>query len=224
MSLKVKNLNVPLKSFQLEIPLLEIKKAEIVGVLGKSGSGKSTLLSALGGFVPLSSGEIEIEGEDRTSFFPEQRRLAYVFQKSALFPQLSVERNVAFPLVIQKKAKADYQPQVKHWMSRLGIGHLAERMPHEISGGEAQRVALARALVSGFGVALFDEPFSALDPALRRELRKTVKELIQETSLSVLWVTHDLADLELFSRVYVLDLGKIAWHGPANEVPKERFF
>jgi len=222
-SLIIKNLEVAVGAFTLKVPSLQVRPGEIAGLMGKSGSGKSTLLSALGGFLP-GSGELLIEGENRTHFYPERRRLAYVFQKNTLFPHLSVERNVAFPLEVAKQPREQWKPLVAQWLERFGIAALASRKPDEISGGEAQRVALARALVSGFKVVLFDEPFSALDPSLRRDLRTLVKTLVGETGLSVLWVTHDLDDVSLFSHVTVLEKGNVAWQGNATDLPKEKYF
>ena len=224
MSLAVKNLEVKVGTFFLRVPELTVGPGEIVGVMGKSGSGKSTLLSALGGFLPDTSGEIWIEGENRTAYFPERRRLAYVFQKNSLFPQLTLERNVAFPLEVAKVPANEWRPKVHEWLDRLGLGALAERRPDEVSGGEAQRTALARALVSGFKVMLFDEPFSALDPKLRRELRTVVKDLVTKEKLSALWVTHDVDDLAVMNRVVVLENGGVAWSGAASDLPRDRFF
>ncbi len=222
MSLTVKNLEVSVGSFSLRVPELTVGAGEITGVMGKSGSGKSTLLTALGGFAPHTGGEIWIEGENRAVAFPERRRLAYVFQKNSLFPHLSLERNVAFPLEVA--GDPDWRPKVHAWLDRLGLGELADRRPDEVSGGEAQRAALARALVSGFKVMLFDEPFSALDPKLRRDLRGVVQELVVAEKLSVLWVTHDLDDIAVMKNALVLEKGQVAWQGLAAALPRERYF
>ncbi len=227
MGLMIKNLRVVppgQKAFQLTIPLIEVSPGQISGVMGKSGSGKSTLLTALGGFLPYTTGQVRIEGEDRSAFPPEKRRLAYVFQKNTLFPHLSAERNISFPLEVAGKSAAVWRPEVKNWAERFGIAAIKDRRPHEISGGEAQRVALARALVSGFKVLLFDEPFSALDPRLRRDLRAEVAKVVNELKLSVLWVTHDLADLEIFSSVVVLENGNVSWQGAPSAMPQEKYF
>ena len=225
MSLKIRQLRaVQSSSFRLQVDELQVAPGEIVGVMGKSGSGKSTLLTALGGFLPQTSGQVEVDGEDRSLLPPERRRLAYVFQKNTLFPHLSLLRNVAFPLEVAGKKPAEWRGPVEGWLRRFGLLALKDRLPHEVSGGEAQRAALARALVSGFKVLLFDEPFSALDPKLRRELRTLVKEVVTENGLSALWVTHDLEDVSIFSRVVVLEAGQVAWTGPASDLPREKYF
>lgn len=225
MSLVLQNLRAqPSPDFTLQIESLRVAPGEIVGVMGKSGSGKSTLLTALGGFLPEASGRVEIEGQDRSAFAPERRRLAYVFQKNTLFPHLTLEKNVAFPLEVAGKKVGEWRDPVQRWLDRFGLSALKDRLPHEVSGGEAQRAALARALVSGFQVLLFDEPFSALDPKLRRDLRALVKEVVAEKGLSGLWVTHDLEDVALFSRVLVLEGGRVAWTGPAAELPRDLYF
>ncbi len=224
MSLNINSLDVKVGSFALHIEELHVGPGEIVGLLGKSGSGKSTLLTALGGFIANTKGEYRIDGEDRSAFFPERRRLAYVFQKSSLFPHLTLERNVAFPMEIAGISRAKWRPRVRAWLDRLGLLGLAQRKPDALSGGEAQRGALARALVSGYKVVLLDEPFSALDPKLRRDLRVVVRELVHEEKLSVLWVTHDLEDAMVMDRVCILEKGKIVWSGKPAEIPREKYF
>lgn len=166
---------------------------------GPSGSGKSTCLSALAGLLRPARGRIVLGGrvlfdasEDidvRTS----QRRVALVFQSLALFPHLSVADNVAFGIP-EGPSRAQRADTVREWLARMRISHLAERRPITLSGGEAQRVALARALASSPALLLLDEPFSALDPALRRELSGEVASLVAALGIPALLVTHQPDD------------------------------
>jgi len=168
-------------------------------LVGPSGAGKSTCLSAVAGLVRPSVGRVVLAG--RTLFDdargvdvpPRARRVALVFQSLALFPHLTAADNVAFgvPRVLPRKARRELS---LHWLTRMRVAHVAARKPGTLSGGEAQRVALARALASAPALLLLDEPFSALDPVLRRELSSEVAQVVAELSIPALLVTHDLAD------------------------------
>jgi molybdate transport system ATP-binding protein len=206
--------------FRLRIDRLRVAPGEILGVMGTSGSGKSTLLQAIAGFVPLRSGEIRL-GENRLETLPaERRRIAMVFQRPALFPHLTVADNVEFALRVQGVVRAERRRRAVTWLQRLGIAELAGRLPHQISEGQGQRAAIARALIAGFPGLLLDEPFSALDPANRRALRTAVGDLVRETKVAAILVTHDAADArELATEAIGLEAGAIAWRGPASELP-----
>ena len=182
---------------------------------GPSGSGKSTCLAAVAGLVPLARGRIALGDEvlsdaaARVHRPVHLRRVGMVFQSLALFPHLSVEQNVAYGL--PRDAAAG---KAQQWLERMKVATLGARHPSTLSGGEAQRVALARALASEPKALLLDEPFSALDVALRRELGAELKALIAELKIPTLLVTHDRDDARaLGERVVLLDVGQVVGEG-----------
>lgn len=198
--LKVENLEVWNGSFRVKADALEVKKGEIVSLMGGSGSGKSTFLNALAGFLPLKSGEITADGRDLTSLPPEKRRLGYVFQKGALFPHLTLFQNLEFSLKIQNIPAQERERKVMAWLEKLEILKLRDRLPKDVSGGEGQRAAFGRALITGFPYLLLDEPFSSLDVSLRAGMRELLRKLTQETGVGALLVTHDPEDAKVLSR------------------------
>jgi ABC-type Fe3+/spermidine/putrescine transport system ATPase subunit len=220
MALTIKNLVATNGTFTLRISSLEVQSGEIISVMGPSGGGKSTLLMTLAGFCPIASGFVNSPaGENLQTVPPELRRMALVFQRPALFPHLNVVENVAFALRVQGRSKKERLELARRWLSRLHIDELEYRMPLQLSGGQAQRVALARAFITGFPVLLLDEPFSVLDPALRSELRKLVVNLVRDTGMSALMVTHDVADAVAISEtVAVIDGGALVAHGTIEEL------
>ena len=186
---------------------------ELVVLYGRSGSGKSVTLRALAGLVRPESGRIEIGGRavfDAAAGLelpPQQRRVGYVIQELALFPHLSMRQNVLIGLEHDREAPARYEAL----RALLSIEGLDERRPHELSGGQQQRVALARALVRPSDVLLLDEPFSALDEALRSDLRSELLRLRREIELPIVFVTHDLREAHLLAdRIAVIDEGRAA--------------
>lgn len=210
MALTVHNLKLSKGTFRLEVPQLAVPRGRVMGISGASGSGKSSLLEAIAGFVPLESGEIAVEGARIDSLPPERRRVAMMFQRASLFPHLSVAENIGFALRVRGEARAAREARVADWLSRLQIGDLGGRAIDEISGGQAQRVALGRALITGFPVLLLDEPFAALDGALRRELRAFLKELVVESQVAALLVSHDVDDFtDLASEVRRMENGRL---------------
>jgi ABC-type Fe3+/spermidine/putrescine transport system ATPase subunit len=170
---------------------LTVGPGETVAILGASGSGKSTLLKIVAGLEPLDSGSVWFDGRDITLLPPEQRRFALMFQDFALFPHLNVLDNVAFGLVEQRLPKRVARDQGLQMLQRVGMDAFAHSRTAQLSGGEQQRVALARALVTQPRVLLLDEPFSALDAALRLRLRQEFKTHIAAFPMATLWVTHD---------------------------------
>jgi len=192
--LKVRNLRVEVGHFSVEIDTMESSAGKCVVWTGPSGSGKSTLLSAVAGFLPLVRGTIELGSTRLDILPPEQRRVAMVFQRSALFPHLSVCENVEFGLRVQGLRGPDRRVRALDWLERFEVKDLSERRPEEISEGQAQRVAIARALAPEFPIVLMDEPFSALDTELRLRLRETLKAIIREKKLFVWMVTHHQDD------------------------------
>jgi ABC-type Fe3+/spermidine/putrescine transport system ATPase subunit len=173
---------------------LQVQPGQTVAILGPSGSGKSTLLKIVAGLEPLDSGAVWLDGKDITRLPPEQRHFALMFQDFALFPHLNVQDNVAFGLVEQRNPKAAARAQALAMLERFGMQAYAQSKVWQLSGGEQQRVALARALITRPRVLLLDEPFSALDAALRVQLREEFCSHIAAAQMAVLWVTHDEAE------------------------------
>ena len=195
----------------------------ITCVMGPSGSGKSTILGVLAGLAIPDAGRIAL-GDDvwldraRGIELPvHARRLAYVFQGLALFPHMSALGNVAYGM--PELARDHRQARAQALLDRVGVGHLARRRPRTFSGGEAQRVALARALARSPKLVLLDEPFSALDRALRAQLTALVRELVVELGVPLVHVTHSIAEARLLAdQVVRLERGKVVARGPARDV------
>lgn len=192
--LEVKALNARLGGFHLQDIHLSLGEGECHAVLGPSGSGKSTLLNAILGSVPITDGRIRLGGDEITRWPMERRRLGYVPQHLGLFPHLSVHQNLSYSARARKLARHDFEPLLDRLVEMTGIGKLLDRRIATLSGGERQRVALVRALAANPRLVLLDEPFTALNEALRRELWWLVKELQRERGLSALLITHDLTE------------------------------
>ncbi len=180
---------------------LRVMPGQTVAILGPSGSGKSTLLKIVAGLEALDSGAVWLDGQDITRLPPEQRHFALMFQDFALFPHLNVQDNVAFGLVEQRVPKAAARAQALAMLERFGLQAFARSKVWQLSGGEQQRVALARALITRPRVLLLDEPFSALDAALRVQLREEFRHHIAASQMAVLWVTHDEAEARAMGAV-----------------------
>ncbi len=178
----------------LHLISLEVARGERVVLLGPSGEGKTSLLRAIAGLTPVSAGRIQVGDLDVTHMSAESRGTVYLHQTPVLFPHLSVEANVAFPLTIRRVPAAERTRTVHTLLERLHLGELAKRAPHTLSGGQKHRVALARALAAKPNVLLLDEPLSALDPVLRRDVRDAIREAHAESDAGLLLVTHDLDD------------------------------
>jgi molybdate transport system ATP-binding protein len=195
----------------------------ITCVMGPSGSGKSTLLGVLAGLAVPDRGLVTLGDEvwlDRTKDIDvpvHARRLSYMFQNLALFPHMSARRNVEYGM--QELPRLERHARAQALLERVGVGHLAERRPRTFSGGEAQRVALARALARQPRLVLLDEPFSALDRELRRQLTQLVRELVGELGVPLVHVTHSIAEARLLAdQVVRIERGKVVARGPASEV------
>ena len=206
---------------------LDIGRREFFTLLGPSGCGKTTLLRLIAGFETADSGAISIEGEDVTARPPFHRPVNTVFQSYALFPHLTVEQNVAFALEEQGMARDAIRKRVGEALEMMRMGSFAKRQPAELSGGQQQRVALARALAPRPRVLLLDEPLSALDLKLRKEMQIELKLLQEEAGITFLFVTHDQEEaLTLSDRVAVMQSGRILQMGPPREIyeaPTHRF-
>ena len=198
---------------------LSVEPGELVAVLGASGSGKSTLLRAIAGLEPPDAGRVLIDGVDQARVEPSRRGVAMVFQSFALFPHLSVERNIGFGLRARSEPRAVIEARVRETAAALGLSDKLDRRPGELSGGERQRVALARALAARPRVLLLDEPLSNLDAQLRVSTRAEIRRVQAETGVTTLHVTHDQGEaLALGHRVAVLREGRVEQVGTPDEV------
>jgi spermidine/putrescine ABC transporter ATP-binding subunit len=198
---------------------LAVHRGELVTILGPSGSGKTTLLKIIAGFELPDAGVVRLKGEDITFAAPAKRGIGMVFQNYALFPHLSVERNVAFPLEMRGVARAEIRQRVAAVLQLVGLADLAARLPRALSGGQQQRVALARSVVFDPGLLLLDEPFGALDRKLREQMQLEVKRLQRRLGLTALFVTHDQEEaLVLSDRIAVMSEGRIEQLGTPEEI------
>lgn len=189
---------------------------EVLVVIGPNGAGKSSLLRVVAGLEP---GRVVVGGRDWTALDVPQRRVGYVFQDQSLFPHLSALDNVAFGPRARGRDRAEADRAARDWLERFGIADLADRRPHELSGGQAQRVAIARALATEPDVLLLDEPFAGLDVSVQMALRIELGRHLRGFAGVTLLVTHDAIDaLTLADRVLVLDGGQVAQVGVAAEV------
>ena len=196
-----------------------IRKGEFFAFLGPSGSGKSTLLRAIAGFGPTPSGRILIEGQDVADLTPWKRDLGMVFQTYALWPHMTVRKNVAFGLEERRIPRKEIDERVDRMLEMVGLLKLAERRPSQLSGGQQQRIALARTLVVEPKVLLLDEPLSNLDANLRIQMRREIRELQQKLKLTTIFVTHDQEEANTTSdRMAVLDQGVIQQIGSPMEL------
>lgn len=194
-------------------------EGEFVTLLGPSGCGKSTLLRCIAGLTSVDSGQILLQGKDLVPLSPQQRAIGMVFQSYALFPNMTVERNVAFGLKMQKLPGAEIQRRVVEVLELVELNDFARRYPHQLSGGQCQRVALARSLVMRPRLLLLDEPLSALDARIRRHLRDQIRLIQQELKLTTLFVTHDQEEaLTLSDRIVLMNKGKIVQSGNAESL------
>lgn len=189
---------------------LKIRKGEFLTLLGPSGCGKTTLLNLIAGFAEADSGEIFINGEPVTSEPPHLRQIGIVFQNYALFPHMTVERNIAYGLRMRRVPSDEMDRRVKEAMALVKLDGLGHRKPRELSGGQQQRVALARALVIQPKVLLLDEPFSALDKSLRGAMQVEIREIQRRLGLTTVFVTHDQSEaLAMSDRIAVMSAGVI---------------
>jgi iron(III) transport system ATP-binding protein len=204
-----------------------IEKGSLVTLLGPSGCGKTSTLRLIAGLDRPSSGTILINGVDVTHLSATDRDVSMVFQSYALFPHMSVLRNVAYGLISSGKRRAEAAEEARATLKLVGLSGLEERLPSELSGGQQQRVAVARAIVLQPAVLLFDEPLSNLDARLRRHVRDEIRELQQRLSLTAVYVTHDQVEaLAVSDRIIVMDQGRIAQQGSPVELyrrPATRF-
>lgn len=191
-----------------------IAPGERVAVLGPSGAGKSTLLNLIAGFLTPSHGQIVLNGTDHTRTPPAARPVSMLFQENNLFSHLTVEQNIGLGLDPGLRLNREQRQKLQAICGQMGLETLRERKPAQLSGGQRQRVALARCLVRQQPILLLDEPFSALDPALRQEMLSLVDEVCQARQLTLLMVSHSLEDaLRIAPRSLVVGEGRILWSG-----------
>ncbi len=189
---------------------LSIAEGEFVVFVGPSGCGKSTLLRLIAGLEDTTAGVIEIDGHDATDLPPAKRRLAMVFQSYALYPHMSVARNIAFPLKMAGLDRAEIARKVKAAADVLNLTAYLDRKPGQLSGGQRQRVAIGRAIVREPAAFLFDEPLSNLDAALRVNMRLEISELHQSLKTTMVYVTHDQVEaMTMADKIVVLQAGRI---------------
>ncbi|MDP9160995.1 MAG: ABC transporter ATP-binding protein [Acidobacteriota bacterium] len=189
---------------------LSVAEGEFLTILGESGSGKTTLLRIIAGFETTDSGEILMAGESLVRLPPYKRRVNTVFQQYALFPHLSVSENVGYGLRVAKLSKAEIRTRVDEALAMVKMSAYANSKPSKISGGQQQRVALARALVNRPRLLLLDEPLSALDASLRRDMQQELKSLQREIGISFVFVTHDQEEAMVMSdRIALLRQGEL---------------
>ncbi|WP_455851640.1 ABC transporter ATP-binding protein [Pantoea endophytica] len=193
------------------------EEGEFVTLLGPSGCGKSTLLRCIAGLTEVDSGKVLLQGQDIVPLPPQKRTIGMVFQSYALFPNMTVEKNVAFGLKMQKLASSEIQKRVMEVLALVELTDFARRYPHQLSGGQCQRVALARSLVTRPRLLLLDEPLSALDARIRRHLREQIRNIQRELKLTTLFVTHDQEEaLTMSDRIVLMNRGKIVQNGNAE--------
>jgi putative spermidine/putrescine transport system ATP-binding protein len=198
---------------------LEIARGELLTVLGPSGSGKTTLLQVICGLVEPTAGRLLIDGADQTHTPVHQRRMGVVFQNYALFPHLTVQENVAFPLDIRRIPAADLARRVTDTLEMVGLGGLRARFPRELSGGQQQRVALARCFVYEPSLILMDEPLGALDRKLRETMQIEIKRLHRQTGATIIFVTHDQDEaLALSDRICLMDRARVEQIGTPQDI------
>jgi len=206
---------------------LDVRQGEFVTLLGPSGSGKTTTLMMIAGFVDPTSGRIHVDGRDVTDDPPHRRNIGMVFQNYALFPHLTVFRNVAFALEVRNLAASEVRTRTMEALDIVKLADLRDRFPAQLSGGQQQRVALARAIVFGPPLLLMDEPLGALDKKLREHMQIELLKIQDRLGVTVIYVTHDQEEaLVMSDRVVVMANGRIQQVGRPDELyrrPANRF-
>lgn len=225
--IQLKNVTKSFGDVQVIPPLdLTIEDGEFAVFVGPSGCGKSTLLRMIAGLEDLTSGEIEIDGAIATQVPPAQRGLAMVFQSYALYPHMTVRKNIGFPLRMAKMAQSEIDQRVETAAKSLNLMDYLDRKPADLSGGQRQRVAIGRAIVREPAAFLFDEPLSNLDAALRVGMRLEIGELHERLQTTMIYVTHDQVEaMTMANKIVVLRAGVIEqvgsprdlYHRPQNE-------
>ncbi|MEO8242706.1 MAG: ABC transporter ATP-binding protein [bacterium] len=206
---------------------LSVGDGEFVTLLGPSGCGKTTLLRAIAGFEQIDDGTVRLDGADLTGLPPHRRPVNTVFQSYALFPHMTVARNVGYALEVQGVSRTVRMAEVAEALDKVGMADLGTRSPGQLSGGQRQRVALARAIVAKPRLLLLDEPLSALDRNLRQQMQFELKDLQHRLGIAFVFVTHDQEEaLTMSDRIVVMRAGKVEQIGSPRDIyrkPKTRF-
>lgn len=226
--LEVKNLEKSFKDVKVFKDInFKVQKGEFLTLLGPSGCGKSTLLRCISGLTKVNNGKIFLNNKNITKLSPQKRNMGMVFQHYALFPNLSVFENVAFGLKVKKESKKDIEKRVNQMLDFVELSDFKKKYPTNLSGGQKQRVALARSLVTKPDLLLLDEPLSALDAKIRKNLREQIKKIQKKLNLTTIFVTHDQEEALLLSdNIILMEKGKIAQNSDAQSLyltPKNKF-
>jgi len=217
--IRTQNLSIQFLNFRLNNIHLEVEKNEFFMLMGPTGAGKTVLLEAIAGLIPVSTGEILIQGLDVTKLPSEKRGVGIVYQDQSLFPHLNVLENIIYGLRFHSISKEDGNRRLHKLADILNLGNLLSRLPVNLSGGEKQRVALARALIVRPHILLLDEPLSALDPGFREDVRNALKNLHRSSETTFLMVTHDFGEaLALADRGAVIQQGSIDQVGAIHDI------
>ncbi|MEA2610879.1 MAG: spermidine/putrescine transport system ATP-binding protein [Chloroflexota bacterium] len=204
-----------------------IEPGEFFCLLGPSGCGKTTTLNLIGGFIPLTSGELLVEGRTVSDLPPHKRNVNTVFQNYALFPHMSVAKNIAFGLRMERLSSAEIASRTAEYLELVALERYGSRMPSELSGGQQQRVALARALAKRPAVLLLDEPLGALDLKLRKQMQTELSRIHRQVGTTFVFVTHDQEEaLSMATRIAIMSGGEVVQLGTPVEVydrPVNRF-
>ena len=204
-----------------------VEKGEFVTLLGPSGCGKSTLLRSIAGLTDIENGEIIVDGQNITKLSPKERNISMVFQSYALFPNMTVKENIAFGLRMKKIPKNEIEKKVKMVIELVDLTGKEDSYSRQLSGGQQQRVALARSLVVEPKILLLDEPLSALDAKIRKNLRLQIRRIQKELDITTIFVTHDQEEALIISdRIFLMDQGNFSQIGTPKEIytsPKNEF-
>lgn len=187
---------------------VELRDGELISLLGPSGCGKSTILNMLAGIIPVSGGRIHFDDEDVTDMPPERRGIGLVFQNYSLYPHMTVEKNICFPLEILRIPKLERLERAREIARLVHVDEYMDRHPAQLSGGQQQRVAIARALIKGPRLLLLDEPLSNLDARLRLEMREEIRRIQKNTKVTTIFVTHDQEEaMSISDHIVLMKLG-----------------
>ena len=215
--LRVEGLKIAQGAFELSANFA-VEWGRRVAVIGPSGAGKSTLLNALGGYIDIAAGRIEVDGRDVTEARPDKRGIAMLFQDGNLFPHLTLAQNVGLGIRPALRLSEAETYKVRDALGRVGLGEFADRKPGDVSGGQQSRAALARVLVQAKPLLLLDEPFAALGPALRVEMLDLTSQVSRDAGATVLMITHAPEDAERADDLMFVEAGAAVPPAPVGAV------